>query len=176
MPESKLYSLADAVKILAATTPPVVSKIQKEHSVGRANARISELETALGVDHGNPTFNILRANRRIEHLENLLAQKNVGTLPPVAPAADASVVAPTIAPVTKAIATIPAVTTAARPVELTGSNVIDGAVAAAGVHTLAELKVKMQRTRLEAAAAALTPGSLSRRAVEANIAKLNARS
>jgi hypothetical protein len=84
--------LKDSIAVLAATTPQLPSP-KKFIRIGDAVARISELETQLGVPHGLPIFNIVKSARRVVHLETLLAQKNaaapVVTAPPAMPAAKA---------------------------------------------------------------------------------------
>ena len=57
----------------------------KFDNVRQANARIVELETALGTPTSDPIFNIFRANARVEELEELLALKTIP--PPAAPIA-----------------------------------------------------------------------------------------
>ena len=73
--------LKDSIAVLAATTPPPPSSIPaslKNTNIAAANARIYELESALGVAKSRPTFNFQRAARRVAHLENLLAQTKAG--------------------------------------------------------------------------------------------------
>ena len=149
--------LKDSIAILAATTPPPPAT-RKEHNVGRANARISELEKALGAAHGPPTFNIIRANRRIEHLEGLLAQVKAGTLAPASVA---------LAPA----AAVTAQAAVARPVELTGDATLDKAIVASGCYSLRHYSAKAMRDKLFATAATLPPGSLARQCAESNLAK-----
>lgn len=71
----------NAIKTLAANPPPKSRSYRaaaaraelKFQSIGAANARIAELEQALGLDHRPPSFNIIRANSVIDELENQLA-------------------------------------------------------------------------------------------------------
>ncbi len=65
----------DAIKILAATPPPPPIKKSWFANVGKAAARIRELETAAGLPTSKPIWNIVQANRRVQELETLLAQK-----------------------------------------------------------------------------------------------------
>lgn len=74
----------ETIAVLAATTPPPPAP-KTFASIGDAAARISELETQLGVKHGLPIFNRGKAARRVAHLETLLAQHQPAT-PASAPA------------------------------------------------------------------------------------------
>lgn len=82
----------ETIAVLAATTPPPASPIPsslKSTNIGQANARIYELETALGVKPGLPIFNFQKAARRVVHLETLLAQHQ-----PAAPASASALAKP----------------------------------------------------------------------------------
>lgn len=69
--------LKDSIAILSATEPPPAWK-NGFHSVGKAAARIRELESALGLQAGKPIWNIVRANKKVQELEAQLAQKASG--------------------------------------------------------------------------------------------------
>ena len=99
--------LTDALKKLAADGPLEREK-PKFFNVGKANAYIYELEKICGLEPRAPTFNIARANKRIEHLEAVLKQAGIAlpsadTNKSALPSAKAAV-----APVAPSIAIAPA--------------------------------------------------------------------
>ena len=81
-------SLENSIAVLAATPPPPARKKAAwlYSNVGKANARIAELEKALSVPHSKPTFNIGRANHRLEILEAELEEKTLAAAQPPAAA------------------------------------------------------------------------------------------
>jgi hypothetical protein len=62
-------SLSDSIAVLAATTPPRSKPI---FNVGKANARIRELEGQVGLPPGRDFFNVGKANARVKELERKL--------------------------------------------------------------------------------------------------------
>jgi hypothetical protein len=87
-----IMSIANSLAVLAATTPP---KRKAIFNVGKANARIKELETQLGLPPGRDFFNVGKANARIRELEAQLSQpapvaqpaQSVAAVQPAAPPA-----------------------------------------------------------------------------------------
>jgi hypothetical protein len=141
--------LTDALKILSQRPVPG----EKLQATADANARISALESQLGLAHKLPTLNPAKALARLTELESQLAAEGL-VLTPAA-----------LAPISAATAPV------ARPVELTGDPTLDKAIAASGCRSLAHYSAKAKRDKLFAAACALPPGSLSRACAESNLAE-----
>lgn len=84
--------LNDALKELAAGPTAARTKI-KFVNVGKANAYIYELEELCGIERRPPIFNVLRANARINHLEDVLSKGGIAlpganaNVPPISAAA-----------------------------------------------------------------------------------------
>jgi hypothetical protein len=78
-------SLENSIARLAATPPPARKSLRFANA-GKANARIRELEKALGLPAGESIFNIGAANARVSELETLLASKTAAAKPSAPPA------------------------------------------------------------------------------------------
>jgi hypothetical protein len=118
--------------------------------LGDLNARISALETQLGVAHRLPTLNEARAAARLGELERQIASQTIAPCAAAVPASEP------------------------RPVKKTGDAMTDAAVLAAGVPNLRALKAKAKRDQLSAAASILPPGSLARKCAESNLQEAEA--
>jgi hypothetical protein len=176
--QEALYTLADAIAVIGGTTPPPPVPVRR--SIADGNARIVELETRLNVKHGLPIFNPKTAARRIEHLEGLLRASGDGSLEDAVRTATALATAKPVGngalaaspPVILSPASTPPA--AARPFESSGDAAIDRAMRANGTHNLRAYKAKVRCDELEADAAKLPAGSLSRKAVESNLSRARA--
>ena len=62
--------MKNSLEILAETSPKIAFV-----NVRDCAARITELETTLGIEPSKPTWNIVRANRRIAELESIVAER-----------------------------------------------------------------------------------------------------
>jgi len=135
--------LTTALKTLS--NPPSSPIVARRRAVADLNARISTLETELGIPHKVAAWNLKLATARLAALEKQLAAKSAAPIPSAAPS-----------------------------VELTGAGTLDRAIQASGVHNLRALKLKMKRDQFFAAAVNLPPGSVARECAEANLAKAQA--
>jgi hypothetical protein len=142
--------LENSIAVLSSTPPPSPIAARRE-ALGNANAAISRLEVQLGIAHSMPWLNPARAEKRLAQLQQQLVAK--------APTAPVSAAA--LAPV-------------ARPIELTGSAVLDNGIADSGCHSRRHYSAKVKRDKLFAAAASLPAGSLTRQCAERNLAAAQA--
>jgi hypothetical protein len=62
--------MKNSLEILAETSPKIAFV-----NVRDCAARVTELETILGIEPSKPTWNIVRANRRIAELESIVAER-----------------------------------------------------------------------------------------------------
>jgi hypothetical protein len=101
--------LTESIAVLAATTPPGLSKKQ---ALAEVNARIIMLQHKLGISPGlMPILNPAKAIARLTQLESQLAAK--GLTPPPAPAPSAlAVAAPVVAAAVAAASGQPEILTA----------------------------------------------------------------
>jgi hypothetical protein len=65
-----IYRMKNSLEILGETSPKLAFV-----NVRDCAARITELETTLGSEPSKPTWNIVRANRRIAELESIVAER-----------------------------------------------------------------------------------------------------